>query len=71
MKPVGRPQGAKTESYVCPVCGREVTCQIRYHTGSGKPTLTYFECAMEGLCGIPSWDPCPVYARLVGGTGAA
>jgi hypothetical protein len=70
MKPASRPEGTRVESMSCPVCGREVTCRVSYHDREGKRTLTYFECAMDGLCGIPRWDPCPLYVRCLEGAEA-
>jgi hypothetical protein len=55
----------RVESLGCPVYGAEVTCKVTYHVADGKIDLTEFECNMEGMCGIPSWDPCPLYVSYL------
>ncbi len=46
----------------CPVMGDKVTVTARYDKNeTGKDTLSYFSCDHEGKCGIPDWDPCPLY----------
>ena len=45
----------------CPVCGKNVLVSVSYRSEDGKPALVGFECDLEGQCGIPSWDPCPLY----------
>lgn len=60
MTRVSNPHESQMEKRLCPVCGREVTCRVIY-TVSGERRLVDFECSTEGECGIPSWDPCPLY----------
>lgn len=65
MKPSTRANDFRVESQGCPVYGAEVTCRVGYVTHAGERTLSRFECNMEGMCGIPSWDPCPLYVRYL------
>jgi hypothetical protein len=58
---------AGVESIGCPVHGGDVTCKVKYVTKEGVHTLVDFECNMEGMCGIPSWDPCPLYVAYLEG----
>jgi hypothetical protein len=30
-----------------------------------KDALVRFECTMEGMCGSPIWDPCPMYVAYM------
>jgi hypothetical protein len=60
MTRASNPRESQVETKRCPVCGREVTCRVIY-TASGERRLVHFECSIEGKCGIPSWDPCPLY----------
>lgn len=53
------------ESMGCPVSRRDVTCRVQYVVAAGERSLVNFECTMEGRCGIPSWDPCPLYVRYL------
>ncbi len=57
----------RVESLGCPVYGGEVTCKVTYHIVGGKIDLSEFECSMEGMCGIPCWDPCPLYVTYLEG----
>jgi len=46
----------------CPTCSRLVTVTATYRqTSSEEQTMVAFECTMEGMCGNPLWDPCPMY----------
>ena len=65
MKPSTRATDFRVESRGCPVYGAEVTCRVGYVTHAGEHILSRFECNMEGMCGIPSWDPCPLYVRYL------
>ena len=49
----------------CPVYGDQVTCTATYQTSPGGRTLVDFACNMEGMCGIPSFDPCPMYVAYL------
>jgi hypothetical protein len=50
------------ERFRCPQCGRLVTVTAAFRAGEkGKETMARFECTMEGMCGSPIWDPCPMY----------
>ena len=52
----------RVEEIRCPTCGRLVTVTATYRqTGSEEQTMVAFECTMEGMCGNPLWDPCPMY----------
>ena len=58
--------GSKTKTQVdklgCPVVGGNVTVTAKYEKDkAGKDTLSYFACDHDGKCGIPDWDPCPLY----------
>ena len=55
-------KGRKVDTLGCPVVGDNVDVTSHYEKdASGKDTLVYFGCSMEGKCGIPDWDPCPLY----------
>lgn len=50
------------ERFRCPQCGRMVTVTAGFRRDEQKTdTLVRFECTMEGMCGSPVWDPCPMY----------
>lgn len=53
------------ETTGCPVSRRDVTCRVQYVAADGRRSLVSFQCTMEGRCGIPSWDPCPLYVRYL------
>lgn len=57
----------RVETIGCPVHGSDVTCKVSYLIEGGVSTLVDFECNMEGMCGIPSWDPCPLYVAYLEG----
>jgi hypothetical protein len=49
----------------CPQYGHTVTVRAVWHESVGRrPTLSDFACNCTGMCGIPAWDPCPLYVRL-------
>jgi hypothetical protein len=52
----------RVETVACPVCGDNVTVTAAYRQGeAGDIHLTDFECNHKGECGVPLWDPCPLY----------
>jgi hypothetical protein len=58
----------------CPVSGSVVSvCATYQEADREEPALVDFECSGEGFCGIPSWDPCPLFVqcieRRLGGSG--
>jgi hypothetical protein len=55
----------RVEAIKCPVYGDQVTCRASYQKVNGADVLVDFECNMEGMCGIPSWDPCPLYVAFL------
>lgn len=58
------PEKSRTheERFRCPQCGRLVAVTTAFRSGEeGKEVMTRFECTMEGMCGSPIWDPCPMY----------
>lgn len=65
MKPADSRHIHEVETLMCPVCGAEVSCKVSYAVAGGRRSLVGFECEREGRCGIPSWDPCPLYVRHV------
>lgn len=48
----------------CPAYGHDVTLVARWDNVEDQATLVDFACRCNGLCGQPSWDPCPLYVRL-------
>jgi hypothetical protein len=52
----------------CPVYGRDVTLVARWddsaHDNPQHEDLLDFACRSNGMCGMPSWDPCPLYVKL-------
>jgi hypothetical protein len=49
----------------CPAYGRDVTILARWDDSAPEqPPLLDFGCRSNGLCGTPSWDPCPLYVKL-------
>lgn len=51
----------------CPIVKDTVTVTVKYDSDeSGQDKLVYFGCNMEGKCGIPDWDPCPLYVTYRG-----
>ncbi len=58
----GTEKKGKVDKLGCPVVGSKVTVTTKYGKDElGKDSLTYFSCNREGTCGIPDWDPCPLY----------
>ena len=54
------------ERFRCPQCGRMVTVTAGFRAGGkGAESLVRFECTMEGMCGSPIWDPCPMYVAYM------
>lgn len=48
----------------CPVYGGSVVVTATYHhETSGRTQMVSFECNRDGMCGISSWDPCPLYVQ--------
>ena len=59
-----KPEESRThqERFRCPQCGRMVTVTAGFCRQDQKDdALVRFECTMEGMCGSPIWDPCPMY----------
>ena len=56
----------------CPVYGRDVTLVARWdenvqddaQDAPHNEGLMDFACRSNGMCGMPSWDPCPLYVKL-------
>lgn len=64
--PAGKPRNkAKVSRYLCPVEGCDVTVYVTFDRESGEETVTGFACDRQDNCGIPSFDPCPLYVDLV------
>ena len=54
------------DRFRCPQCDRIVTVTARYHrAGDGGDALVQFDCTMQGMCGSPIWDPCPMYVAYM------
>ena len=54
------------DRFRCPQCDRIVTVTSRYQrAGDGAETLVQFDCTMQGMCGSPIWDPCPMYVAYM------
>jgi len=52
----------------CPVFGGLVTIRATYsYVDPRAPFLTDFACSGDVRCGIPDWDPCPLYIRYLEG----
>ena len=50
------------ERFRCPQCGRMVTVSAGIQRKEkGDEAMVSFQCTMEGMCGSPIWDPCPMY----------
>jgi hypothetical protein len=50
----------------CPVYGNKVRITANYvPTDDFVPALVDFDCNVQGKCGIPSWDPCPLFVRYL------
>lgn len=59
-----KPEESRTheDRFRCPQCGRLVTVTAGFRSGDSEgEALVRFECTMEGMCGSPIWDPCPMY----------
>ena len=55
-----------TATVACPVFGDTVTITATYLPREGRdPLLSDFTCDALGTCGIPSWDPCPLYVTYL------
>ena len=56
------------ERFRCPQCGRMVTVRAGFRREDGEhEAMVRFECTMEGMCGSPVWDPCPMYVAYMEG----
>jgi hypothetical protein len=54
------------DRFRCPQCGRIVTVTARFRRREkGDEALVRFECTMDGMCGSPIWDPCPMYVAYM------
>lgn len=52
----------RVDTFRCPQCGRVVKVSAKYRANrDGTTSLVDFGCSMEGMCGSPMWDPCPMY----------
>jgi hypothetical protein len=61
---------SRTEAVDCSVFGGEVEINATYMpTTAGERSLVDFTCSLEGKCGVPSWDPCPLFVRYLEQTG--
>lgn len=50
------------DRFRCPQCGRIVTVTAKLQRREeGGDSLVAFDCTMNGMCGSPIWDPCPMY----------
>ena len=50
------------DKFRCPQCGLLVTVSAGFRRETADvETLVRFDCSMEGMCGAPIWDPCPMY----------
>jgi len=55
---------SRSESIHCPVCGHEVAVTASFTPKEGENAkLADFSCVLRGHCGIPEWDPCPLYVK--------
>ena len=62
MTDAGSGKKPKVDKLGCPVMNGKVMVTAKFKPNeSGEDTLVYFGCNMEGKCGIPDWDPCPLY----------
>lgn len=55
----------KVSRYTCPVEGCDVSVYVTYDNENGGGTVTDFGCDRQDKCGIPSYDPCPLYVDLI------
>jgi hypothetical protein len=39
--------------------------RVTYNEKTGKGRVADFACERQGTCGIPMFDPCPLYMDLV------
>ena len=54
------------DRFRCPQCGRIVTVTARLRRKEdGGEALVEFDCTMQGMCGSPVWDPCPMYVAYM------
>jgi hypothetical protein len=63
-----KPEESRThqDRFRCPQCDRLVTVTAGFRREDEKgEALVRFECTMEGLCGSPIWDPCPMYVAYM------
>ncbi|MDH3215924.1 MAG: hypothetical protein OEN01_06470 [Candidatus Krumholzibacteria bacterium] len=66
MGDVRSPVEHRVDKVACPLCGDNVTVSATYrHSDVGHKCLVDFGCNMEMACGIPSWDPCPLYVAYL------
>ena len=59
-----RPEESRVheDRFRCPQCDRIVTVTARLRRDDkGDDALVQFDCTMNGMCGSPIWDPCPMY----------
>ena len=56
---------AKVSRYFCPVEGCDVMVRVTYDEKTGRGKVADFACEQQGKCGIPMFDPCPLYMDLV------
>jgi hypothetical protein len=54
------------DKFRCPQCDRMVTVTAKYRRSSeGVDAMVQFDCTMDGMCGSPIWDPCPMYVAYM------
>ena len=61
---MSEPEKTRTheDRFRCPQCGRMVTVTAKLLRAEGvDDAVVQFDCTMEGMCGSPIWDPCPMY----------
>ncbi|MFQ5511095.1 MAG: hypothetical protein ACE5EO_04535 [Candidatus Krumholzibacteriia bacterium] len=62
MADAGMRHERQVDTVACPVIGETVTISVTFkRAGAAKKYLVDFACDMEGACGAPAWDPCPLY----------
>jgi hypothetical protein len=51
--------------YSCPIEGCDVMVRVTYDARTGKGKVSDLACDRQGRCGIPLFEPCPLYVDLV------
>jgi hypothetical protein len=63
-----KPQKSRNhvDRFRCPQCGQMVTVRTGFRREENQgEAMVRFECTMEGMCGSPIWDPCPMYVAYM------